>query len=64
MQSSRHGSFDDGYDPADGSVVKLDAFDRIALITGPIARFEPFFCTTRDFPEIVVVIDKTVDDDR
>jgi hypothetical protein len=32
MQSIRHGLFDNGYDPTDRILVKLDAFYRIALI--------------------------------
>ena len=64
MQPIRDGLFDNGYDATDRSVVKLDAFHRIALIARPIARFEPFFRTTRDFSEIVVVVDKTINDKR
>jgi hypothetical protein len=64
MQPVRHGLFDNGYDPTDRNVVKLDAFHRIALIARPIARFKPFFRTTRDYPEIIVVVDKTINDKR
>ncbi len=64
MQSIRHGLFDNGYDPTNEIFVKLDALHRIALIYRPIARLETLFRTTRDFTNVIVVVDKTINDNR